>query len=121
MMKDVEEKTCKFNDIVVRVAVDYSGKYDISQSCYKIMKSGINVDNPEDLIPIIEKNLYTEDDPPVDLLIRTAGDHRISNYLLWQIAYSEILVTKEYWPEMNKKLFFYYLNQYKAKERRFGN
>mgnify|MGYP002590439617 FL=1 len=69
---------------------------------------------------IFEKNLYTKDIPPVDLLIRTSGEMRISNFLLWQIAYAEIIFTKVYWPDFHEKEFYEAIYEYLGRNRRFG-
>lgn len=120
MMDDVEKRTANFTDITVHVAVDYSGKYDIANACYKLIKQQTQVNHPEDVIDLIENNLLTENAPPVDLVLRTGGDMRISNFLIWQIAYAEIVVCEEYWNEITKNLFFSYINRFKVQKRRFG-
>ena len=69
---------------------------------------------------MISENLYTKNIPDPDLLIRTGGEKRISNYLLWQIAYSEILVTDEYWPEFGRDPLARAVEEFKNRQRRFG-
>jgi undecaprenyl diphosphate synthase len=69
---------------------------------------------------IIASNLYMEDMPDPDLLIRTSGEMRISNFLLWQIAYSEVYFTDCLWPDFRKKDFLAAINEYQKRERRFG-
>ena len=69
---------------------------------------------------MISENLYTKNIPDPDLLIRTGGEKRISNYLLWQIAYSEILVTDEYWPEFGRESLARAVEEFKNRQRRFG-
>ena len=68
----------------------------------------------------LEAYLTTAGMPDPDLLIRTGGDHRVSNYLLWQIAYSEIYVTDTYWPDFSKEDFYAAIANYQNRERRFG-
>ena len=68
----------------------------------------------------ISNNLYTKDLPDPDLLIRTSGEMRISNFLLWQIAYSEIYVTDVLWPDFNEEEFYKAIIEYQKRERRFG-
>ena len=68
----------------------------------------------------IEEKLYTAGIPAPDLLVRTGGESRISNYLLWQIAYSEILITEKYWPEYNKEEFAKNIKEFASRSRRFG-
>ncbi|MCK5388590.1 MAG: di-trans,poly-cis-decaprenylcistransferase, partial [Candidatus Izimaplasma sp.] len=79
----------------------------------KIKLEDINVN-------MIDKHLYTKDLPSLDLLIRTSGELRISNYLLWQLAYSELYFTKKYWPEFNRKELFKALDNFQNRNRRFG-
>mgnify|MGYP003558707391 CR=1 FL=1 len=69
---------------------------------------------------MITQNLYTSKCPPVDLVIRTSGEQRLSNYLLWQIAYSEILVTKEYWPEFDENSLANAIEEFGNRQRRYG-
>jgi undecaprenyl diphosphate synthase len=69
---------------------------------------------------IVAQHLYTKDIPDPDLLIRTSGEMRISNFLLWQIAYAEIYVTPTYWPDFGKDEFYEILKDYQQRERRFG-
>ena len=69
---------------------------------------------------MVDDNLYTKGLPPLDLLIRTSGELRISNYLLWQLAYSELYFTKKLWPEFNRKELFKALNNFQNRNRRFG-
>ena len=68
----------------------------------------------------IAENLYTHGIPDPDLLIRTSGEMRISNFLLWQIAYSELFITKTLWPDFGKEEFVQILQDYQRRERRFG-
>jgi undecaprenyl diphosphate synthase len=69
---------------------------------------------------VVAEHLYTKDIPDPDLLIRTSGEMRISNFLLWQIAYTEIYVTPTYWPDFGKEEFYEILKDYQQRERRFG-
>jgi len=77
--------------------------------------------NPEDLtLEVFASFLFSKDVPDPDLLIRTSGEHRISNFLLWQIAYAEIYVTDVYWPEFKEEEFRKAIESYQQRERRFG-
>ena len=76
---------------------------------------------PEDITEeIISKELYTANIPDPDLLIRTGGEMRISNYLLWQIAYSEFYVTQKFWPEFDKEALVEAITEFSNRQRRFG-
>ena len=82
--------------------------------CNKVLNSEINIDKD-----IIEKDLYQEL-PSIDLLIRTSGEYRISNYMLWQLAYAEMYFAKCHWPAFNKKCLKEALLDYQSRDRRFG-
>ena len=89
----------------------------------KILENRIKlneISEKEITIEDIEKNLYTYPLPPVDLLIRTAGEQRISNFLLWQIAYAEIDFTNTLWPDFNKEALMTALEWYNNRVRKFG-
>ena len=69
---------------------------------------------------VVARNLYTADIPDPDLLIRTSGEMRISNFLLWQIAYSEIFITDTLWPDFSQEEFYRILSEFQTRDRRFG-
>ncbi len=121
-IKEAEE-TSKDNDaITVTLAVSYGGRDDIVHACKNIAssveKGDISVsDINEDLF---SKNLYTLDAPYPEILIRTGGEYRISNFLLWQMAYSELFFSEKYWPEFTKKDLENIITEYKTRNRRFG-
>lgn len=104
------------------LALSYSSRWEILEACKNIasqVKTGtITEDDITD--ELFAKNLATKELPDPDLLIRTAGDYRISNYLLWQIAYSELYFTKVYWPDFSKEDFYAAVLDYQSRERRFG-
>lgn len=104
------------------LALSYSSRWEILEACKNIasqVKAGtISEDDITD--ELFAKNLSTKELPDPDLLIRTAGDYRISNYLLWQIAYSELYFTKVYWPDFSKEDFYAAVLNYQSRERRFG-
>jgi undecaprenyl diphosphate synthase len=117
------ELTSKNTGLTLNLALSYSGKWDIIQAVKKIAekvkKSEIAVEdiNEEDF----NRYLATEGSPDVDLLIRTGGDHRISNYLLWQSAYAELLFLDDiFWPEFRKENLLKAVLTYQQRERRFG-
>jgi undecaprenyl diphosphate synthase len=104
------------------LALSYGGRAEIVrmvQSVAEKIKCGIiepDLVNEE----LICEHLYTRDIPDPDLLIRTSGEMRISNFLLWQIAYTELFVTKTLWPDFNKEEFLQILKDFTARVRRFG-
>ena len=102
----------------LQIAFNYGGRDEIVHAVKKIIKSGIDVENiTEDTI---SNNLYTAGMPNPDLLIRTGGEKRISNYLLWQCAYSEIYVTQTFWPEFDKQALEDAIMEFHSRQRRFG-
>ena len=100
----------------LNLALNYGSKDEISRSLKLLIKKKqtANIKN-------IEKNLYTKDMPDPDILIRTGNTNRLSNFLLWQLSYSEIFFVKKLWPEFSKKDFYLILNDYKKIKRKFGN
>src|SRR6056297_650362 len=117
-MKKAEEMTKNGSNLVLNVAFNYSGRLEILSAVKEIIKDGLK---PEDLNEMtFSKYLYTREIPDPDLLIRTSGEFRISNYLLWQIAYSEIYITDTLWPDFTVDNFKEALNDYKKRDRRFG-
>jgi undecaprenyl diphosphate synthase len=117
------ELTSQNTGLTLLLALSYSGKWDIVQAvkevAEKVKKSEIEIDDISE--DYFSRYLATGDCPDVDLLIRTGGDHRISNYLLWQSAYAELLfVDNIYWPEFRKGDLFDAVHTYQQRERRFG-
>ncbi|MGB6084256.1 isoprenyl transferase [Moheibacter sp.] len=104
------------------IALNYGSQNEIlhaSREIAKKVKSGEL--NPEEIDQqIFEENLYTQNIPNVDLLIRTSGEYRISNFLLWQIAYAELYFTDVLWPDFRKEHFMEALEDYSKRERRYG-
>ena len=112
------ETTKNNTGVHLQIAFNYGSRDEIVNAVKSIVKKGIE---PEKITEeTISKNLYTNGIPDPDLLIRTGGEKRISNYLLWQIAYAEILVTKEYWPEFDRKSLALAVEEFKNRQRRFG-
>lgn len=118
ILKDAEEKTSLNKGMVLTTALSYSGRNEIMRAIKKVMVSGIE---PDDLTEeVFESYLDTAGNPPPDLIIRTSGEMRISNFLLWQAAYSEFYFTDTLWPDFNKDEFLLAVQDYQRRDRRFG-
>jgi len=109
----------KNNDrIILNVAFNYGGRSEILDAVRQIIRDGID---PDELTEeIFSRYLYTGDLPDPDLIIRTGGEYRLSNFLIWQAAYSEYYTTPTYWPDFDKDELYKALAEYAARERRFG-
>lgn len=118
IFSDAEEKTKANTGVHLQIAVNYGARNEIVNAVKNIVKMGY--DEHEITEALITEELYTSNIPDPDLLIRTGGEMRISNYLLWQIAYSEFLVTKKYWPEFDEKCLAEAVIEFKNRQRRFG-
>ena len=118
IVNDAQEKTKNNTGVNLNIAFNYGARNEIVHAMQSIIKEGIA---PEQISEeTISKHLYTKDIPDPDLLIRTGGEKRISNYLLWQLAYSEIYVTDTYWPEFDRKELSKAIVEFEKRNRRFG-
>lgn len=106
--------------IKLNVALNYGGRPEIVQAMRKIMKSGVPASEINE--ELISKNLYTGDDsdPDPDLIIRTGGEHRLSNFLIWQASYSELYFTDVLWPDFGREDFDNAIRDYQRRARRYG-
>ncbi|MBQ8168259.1 isoprenyl transferase [bacterium] len=115
---DAVEYTQNNKGVNLQIAFNYGSRNEIVNAVKSIVAQGIKVEDiTED---IVSQALYTKNVPDPDLLIRTGGEMRISNYLLWQIAYSEILVTKQYWPEFDEQSLVDAIEEFGNRQRRYG-
>lgn len=122
LMEQSEHMTASNTVSTVVIALDYGGQWDIAQAARKLatqVKSGTL--QPEDITPeLIDQHVSISDLPKPDLCIRTGGDARISNFMLWQFAYSELYFTNTLWPDFGDLEFALALADYSRRERRFG-
>lgn len=122
ILRNSEENTKDNNGVKLQIAFNYGSRAEIKNACKKIandVKNGLlNVDDISE--NTISANLFTAEIPDPDLLIRTGGEKRISNYLMWQCAYSEIYVTDIYWPDFDKNSLADAIFEYGTRTRRFG-
>ena len=115
---EVESLTEHNTGMTLSVAANYGGRWDIVQAVQKIIAEGIAAEDVDQVV--IEKYLTLSDLPAPDLFIRTGGEHRISNFLLWQIAYTEQYFTDTLWPDFTEKHFIQAFDDYAGRQRRFG-
>lgn len=116
-INSAEELTKNNTGLVFSMCFDYSGQHDIIQAVNQIIKNSVYKQIDEE---ILARHLYTNDMPNPELVIRTSGEHRLSNFLLWQSAYSELYFTDTYWPEFSPQDLDTAISWYKNRERRFG-
>lgn len=116
------EVTKNNSGVHLQIAFNYGSRAELSNAvkeiCKKVQNGNLNIDEINE--EIISKSLYTKNIPDPDLLIRTGGEMRVSNYLLWQIAYSEFLVTNKYWPEFDKTALAEAVEEFNHRQRRYG-
>ena len=116
IIKSIEKKTINNNKIHLNLALNYGSKEEIINACKKVASKKnkqINLIN-------FENELYTKNIPNPEILIRTGGTRRLSNFLLWQIAYTEIFFIDKMWPDFNKKDFNKILFKFRKIKRNFG-
>lgn len=118
VIKDAEIKTRDNKGVNLQIALNYGARDEITNAVKCIVNSGISAEDVTQ--ELISQNLYTHGIPDPDVLIRTGGEKRISNYLLWQIAYTEIVVVNEYWPDFDEKLLNICLEEFYCRQRRYG-
>lgn len=117
-INNLEEFTKNNKSLQVNICLNYGGRDEIVNAVKKIVDSG--VESSEINEELISNNLYTKGLPDPDLMIRTSGEIRISNYLLWQLAYTEFLFIDKNWPDFDKSDLEYAINVYESRTRKFG-
>jgi len=116
------QDTSHCTGLVLCLALSYSSRWEIVEACRSIAREAASGTlNPDDIDDeTLSRHLATSGMPDPDLLIRTGGDLRVSNYLLWQIAYSELYFTSKYWPDFTKEDFVDAIADFQSRERRYG-
>lgn len=115
---ELEEKSKNNTGGTLALCFNYGGQLELADAYKKMLDKGVlsNEITPE----LITEHLYAADIPPIDLIVRTGGDQRISNFMLWRAAYSEFIFLKKYWPDMTKEDVAAILKEYSERNRRFG-
>jgi undecaprenyl diphosphate synthase len=116
ILKLAEKKTSKNKKLQINLALNYGSKFELINACKKLIKNENEINEKN-----LNKNLFTCGIPDPEILIRTGNTKRLSNFLLWQIAYSEIFFEKKLWPDFNEKDFIKIIKQFKLIKRNFGN
>ena len=113
-----EEKTAANTGMLFNIALNYGGRAEIVDAARRAIESGVRADDLDETR--FASFLYTAGQPDPDLMIRTSGEMRVSNYLLWQIAYAEIYVTDTLWPDFRRRHLIDAVLAYQKRERRYG-
>ncbi len=122
LMEYAEQKTAAFDSMTLTIAVSYGGMWDMAQAAKSIAEEALagRLETNQINVDLFDKYVSLNDLPAVDLLIRTGGDYRLSNFLLWQAAYAELYFTDTLWPEFTVQELDYAFNVFSGRERRFG-
>lgn len=122
MMNEIERDTAERTGMILNIAINYGGRQEILNAARQLAQKAVlgeiqpqNIDEAS-----ISSLLYTSGQPDPDLIIRTSGEKRLSNFLLWQSTYSELIFTDEYWPDFNRDSFDAAIEEYHKRDRRFG-
>ncbi len=122
-VREAEAKSAERDTLQLIVCLNYGGHEEIARACIKVHEQLSKQTSPfsvSDVTDMIQNNLYINDVPAPDLLIRTGGDIRISNFLLWEIAYSELYFTPKLWPDFSAADLAEAIDNYRSRQRRFG-
>lgn len=120
-IKDVQKKTAHGKVMTLHLALNYGSRAEIIRACDRLVKKALSGELEGDVTEeLFIENLFTADIPDPDLLIRTSGEYRLSNFLLWQSAYSELFFTPVLWPDFRREHIVEAILDYQQRERRFG-
>ncbi|MEO5954032.1 MAG: polyprenyl diphosphate synthase, partial [Chloroflexia bacterium] len=117
-LRHATRSTASNTGLQLNLALNYSGRAELVDAVKSIIESGIPASSVDE--ELIDRHLYTTGLPEPDLLIRTSGEMRVSNFLLWQIAYSELVVSSTLWPDFRARHLLEAILEYQKRERRFG-
>lgn len=113
-----ENRTANNNQLTLTLALSYSARWEMIEAVKRIVSSGATADQVNEAM--VASVMETAGMPDPELLVRTSGELRISNFLLWQIAYAELFFTDKFWPDFDEELFYEAILSYQSRERRFG-
>jgi len=121
-MESAEKDTQSYDNLTLNIALSYGGRQEILNAAKILAEDVLNakINSSEIDEKIFSSKLYTKGQPDPELLIRTSGEMRVSNFLLWQISYAEIYVTEVLWPDFNEKELNKAIEEYNKRDRRFG-
>lgn len=117
-IESAEERTAANTGGTLALCFNYGGQLEVVDAVKKIVQSGVSASDVT--VDMINQNLYSPDVPPCDLVVRSSGEQRLSNFMLWRAAYSELLFLDKMWPEMTKEDVSGILEEYSRRSRRFG-
>lgn len=117
-IQQATELTCDNDRLILNIAWNYGGRAEIIQAVKAMLRDGVDPDSVDEAL--LGRYLYTSNNPDPDLIIRTSGEFRTSNFLLWQAAYAEYYVTPVYWPDFDRAEYWRALNSFSQRDRRFG-
>jgi undecaprenyl diphosphate synthase len=117
-MGKIMQKTAKYQKRIINFLIAYGGKFEITQAVKALVEECIKTGKIEISEKDVEEKLLVKE--PVDLLIRTGGEKRLSNFLPWQTTYSELIFLKKYWPDFEKRDLIRCIQEFNRRERRFG-
>lgn len=118
LLKKFEKLTNNNTGLILTSALSYGGRAEIATAAKKMIEAGVKAEDVDE--KMVSSYLFTTGIPDPDLIIRTSGEMRLSNFLLWQSAYSEFFFTPTLWPDFGREEFISAINEYRGRERRFG-
>ncbi len=118
-MRQAENRTAKCTGLQVNVFINYGARQEIIKAVQDVIKQGIELKNIDE--QTFSQQLYTATIPDPDLIIRTSGEQRLSNFMLWQASYAEFVFTEQYWPDFNKESLLECIRIYQGRKRRYGS
>jgi undecaprenyl diphosphate synthase len=117
-IKEAEDGSKNFTRATLVFCFNYGGRLEIAEAAQKCVNDGLKAD--QITVEALTQRIYAPDVPDVDIIVRTSGEQRLSNFMLWRAAYSELLFLDKFWPEMGPDDVDYVINEYQRRNRRFG-